>query len=304
MPEFTRVTPENAGKLLAHWGLALDGPDAMVPLPGGIANTTYCVNGAWVLAVLDRLDPEAARNLAGFLADIAGSSLPTPPVRLTEDGASSVAWQGHTVMLRAYWPAEVLSPLPDNLMGAAGALLAAIHATPPPSVFPVAGIGFPLDWRPHMGGAGEALLAAAIEAAEAGFDPAAYASLPRGLVHGDLFDDNILVRPDGSLGVIDWEFGCIDAFVIDIAMAVIGVCRTGASLPRPRLSDFLAGYEEHRPLLPPERTLLRPAVLFTAARVAFYRDYIARVLHPELGIEKDWREITAFMNELPDPLLP
>jgi len=301
MPEFTRIEPDAAAELLANWDIV---PETLEPLEGGIASTTYCVNGAWVFAVLDRLDLPGGRGLAGFLRHLADTSLPTPPLRLTRDGADHVVWRDRVVLVRAFWPADVVSPLPGKWLPAAGRLLASIHATPPLPVSPVDDIGFAVDWRPVLTGRDEAPLAAAIEGAEARFDHAACNALPRGLVHGDFFDDNLLIRPDGTLGVIDWEFGCVDAFVLDIAMAVVGVCRTGANLDPARLREFLSAYEDVRSLTAEERAMLRPAVMFCAARVAFYRDYIDRVLAPGQDLHKDWREITAFMEALPDRLDP
>ncbi|MGR7002442.1 phosphotransferase family protein [Yinghuangia aomiensis] len=44
--------------------------------------------------------------------------------------------------------------------------------------------------------------------------------------HGDLFMDNLVERPDGSLAVIDWETASIDDPVFDLGMAAVGLCQS------------------------------------------------------------------------------
>jgi Ser/Thr protein kinase RdoA (MazF antagonist) len=66
--------------------------------------------------------------------------------------------------------------------------------------------------------------------------------LPQGSTHGDLFNDN-LVRADDGWHVIDWEYAARDSLVLDVAIALVGVCRTGTTLPASGVERFLAGYE-------------------------------------------------------------
>lgn len=69
----------------------------------------------------------------------------------------------------------------------------------------------------------------------AALDPLAGAALPRSIEHGDLGPPNLLQRPDGSLGVIDWETGRLDGLpLVDLifALGVIAAARQGANLPQ------------------------------------------------------------------------
>ena len=57
-------------------------------------------------------------------------------------------------------------------------------------------------------------------------EPQLNASLPMGLLHGDLFLDNTLFDGDKMLAILDFEEGCYDTLLLDVGMTIIGCCYT------------------------------------------------------------------------------
>ncbi|MEO6660041.1 MAG: homoserine kinase, partial [Burkholderiaceae bacterium] len=107
---------------------------------------------------------------------------------------------------------------------------------------------------------------------------AAYAALPRGAIHADLFRDNVMFEdaPQGTRlsGVFDFYFAGVDAFLFDIAVCLNDWCIDLASgrLIEARASALLAAYDDVRPLEGVERRLL-PALM----RAAGFRFWISRL---------------------------
>jgi len=101
----------------------------------------------------------------------------------------------------------------------------------------------------------------------------AYAALPRGPIHADLFRDNVMFAPEADArgapvlsGFFDFYFAGNDAWAFDIAVTLNDWCvdlDSGATVPE-RTQAFLRAYERVRPLEAAERTLL-PAMLRAAA---------------------------------------
>ena len=73
--------------------------------------------------------------------------------------------------------------------------------------------------------------------------------LPTGIVHTDMFPDNVFFRDGALSGVIDFYFACTDMLAIDLAVCLNAWCfRDGTQFHPERSKALLDGYEAVRPL--------------------------------------------------------
>lgn len=73
--------------------------------------------------------------------------------------------------------------------------------------------------------------------------------LPRGVIHADLFPNNVFFIKDELSGLIDFYFACTDAFAYDLAICLNSWCfEPDASFNLTKGQALLAGYESVRPL--------------------------------------------------------
>lgn len=78
-----------------------------------------------------------------------------------------------------------------------------------------------------------------------------FSQLPQGVVHGDLFRDNVLFDGEQLGGFIDFYYACNDVLVYDVAIAVNEWCvhHNGADigeLDHEKINVFLSAYQEVR----------------------------------------------------------
>jgi homoserine kinase type II len=124
------------------------------------------------------------------------------------------------------------------------------------------------------------------ELARAGALPAA----PRGLVHGDLFIDNVLWIGPRISGLLDWEMSCVDPFAYDVGVSLNAWCYTGA-FQRDRAHALLEGYRSRRRVERDTLDALYPwacyaALRFTASRIHAFH---GTPLGADRLAWKDWR---------------
>lgn len=105
-------------------------------------------------------------------------------------------------------------------------------------------------------------------------------ALPRGVIHADLFPDNVFFEDDDVSGMIDFYFACSDALAYDVAITLNAWCfesRHEFNATKSKL--LLAAYQKLRPFTTEEKllfqTLLRGAslrFLLTRAHDWIFRD--------------------------------
>ena len=286
MAVYTEVPFDEARELLHRLGLgelaALHGVE------GGIENTNYFATVAqdgetveYVLTLFERLTVEQLPFYLRLMKHLARHGLPVPDPAEDTGGALLHQVQGK--------PAAVVNRLPGRSAlapteahcAAVGTLLARMHLAA--RDFPLAQPNLRgLAWwnetapvvRPHLGVEQAALLESELAYQNHIAAGSAYAALPRGAVHADLFRDNVLFDGGALTGVFDFYFAGVDSWLFDLAVALNDWCialETGAH-DAARAQSLLAAYGAVRPLAAAERQLL-PAML----RAGALRFWISRL---------------------------
>ena len=98
--------------------------------------------------------------------------------------------------------------------------------------------------------------------------------LPFGVIHADLFQDNVFILGDQLSGLIDFYFACNDMLAYDVAICLNAWCfEKDGSYNLTKGMALLEGYDAVRPLAEPERDALPVLCRGSALRFFLTRLY-------------------------------
>ena len=111
--------------------------------------------------------------------------------------------------------------------------------------------------------------------------------IPSGIIHADLFPDNIFFKDDKLTGIIDFYFSCYDFYAFEIAICLNALCFEGQkenlSFNVTKAKKFIDGYSSIRKLTEEEKKSLKilcqgAAIRFLLTRVFDYVNLIEGAL--------------------------
>jgi homoserine kinase type II len=246
----------DVGELLSYKGIA-----------EGVENSNFLVHtsrGAFILTLYERR--VAAKDLPFFLALMEhlasrGITCPQPVKNRDGDMLGTVAGRPAAIItfLEGMW---IRRPSPTHC-AALGTALAQLH---------LAGLDFPFrrtnalsvgGWRQlyeHCGSRAnevqrdlKSLLAKELAEHEQNWPR----TLPEGVIHADLFPDNVFFLGERLSGLIDFYFACTDALAYDVAICLNAWCfEADHSYNVTKGRGLLAAYAAVRPLSAQERDAL------------------------------------------------
>ena len=290
MSVYTTVTRAQLTEWLKNYSLGE--LQHMQGILSGIENTNYFVTtsqGKYVLTLFEHMGAAELPYYAQLMAHLAarGFACPTPVANC--HGQFIGELNGKPALLVTCLLGESVVHVTSAQCGQVGAALAQLHH---------AGQGFGqrmLNPRgPHWWKKYSQLLRRKITSAELGLIESeidfqarhAHAHLPHGVIHGDLFRDNVLFEHAASAGggndlpgnnvlkhgriggVIDFYFACDDVLLLDVAVTANDWClRPDATLDCDQLAALLRGYRPDSMYSDAEKVawpiLLRAAALRT-----------------------------------------
>ncbi len=287
MSVYTTVTEGELSTWLGDYSLG-----QLLELKGiasGIENTNYFVttsNGRFVLTLFEKLTADELPFYLNLMAHLARHGIPCPaPVANRQNQFLGVLKNKPACIVSRLEGKSVAEPNAVHCE-AIGEMLGQMH---------IAGMSFS-QMMPNPRGASwrsatSPMVLPFLSEAQAGLlegEVARHAndnllSLPQGVIHADLFRDNVLMQGDRIGGLIDFYFACTDALLYDVAITVNDWCMQADSTLDPgRTRALLGGYHRVRPFEPVERDAW-PSML----RLAALRFWLSRLFDLHLPRDGD-----------------
>jgi homoserine kinase type II len=282
MAVYTEVSDDDLAQFIASYDLG-----ALLSYKGiaeGVENTNYLVHtekGPYFLTLYEkRVAPADLPFFLGLMEHLAKAGLNCPtPVR-DANGRMLRALAGKPAALVTFLEGVWIRRPQPRHCAAVGQAMARLH---------LAGRSFGIGranalglagWRPlyaRFRARAEEIAAGLSGVIEQELDhlTAEWPSdLPPGIIHADLFPDNVFFIGDKLSGLIDFYFACNDALAYDVAVTLNAWCfETDHSFNMTKGHALLKGYQSVRPLEPAERQALPLLARGAALRFLLTRSY-------------------------------
>jgi len=280
----------------------------------GVSNSNWLVetagrDGAGARFILtmyeERTEVAELPFFLGLMDHLSAHGCPVPATIHDRAGQAFRMLDGKALALIEFLPGVSVSEPTEGQARAVGAALARIHLAGGDFAMTRANTLGLAGWQALIEGCGaggldsiDPHLGALVAGELAGIAAAWPADLPAGVIHADLFPDNVLMLGDEVTGLIDFYFACTDLFAYDVAVTHAAWCfdATGARFAPELSAALLAGYETVRPLSRAEHAAL--PLLARAAALRFLSTRAYDWLHTPAGALVTRKDPMAFARRL------
>ncbi len=278
MSVFTPVSDAELSAWLADYSLG-----HLLELQGiasGIENTNYFVtttNGRFVLTLFEKLSAAELPFYLDLMAHLARHGIPSPAPVANRHNRFLGRLNGKPACIVSRLAGQSVARPNAGHCAVVGAMLAQMH---------LAAQSFPqrmpnprgAAWRRDASAQLQRFLTqedrALLESELTFHERNPLARLPQGVVHADLFRDNVLFEDERVGGLIDFYFACNDSLLYDVAITVNDWCVDGdGALDEIRARAFLDAYSEARAFSREEADMWPVALRAAALRFWISRLY-------------------------------
>ncbi len=260
------------GDLIRYW-----------PAVNGIENSNYFIRTSdqgrereFVLTIMER--PSNAGGAYVPLLDLCDAAgLPIAGILRNNQGEAIDRYDGKLILLSHRLPGRHVYNPTTKQVAALGRFIARFHRATAGWEHPIPDYPRTAPWlahhaelaKLHLPYVSRTLLMDAVREVSHLLAREDVGSLPRGVIHGDLFRDNVLFNERGLTGVLDFHHAAKGILIYDLAVAANDWCTDGTGLLNPdRATELIRAYHRIRPLTGAELRLLPAFTLYAA--VAFW----------------------------------
>jgi homoserine kinase type II len=298
MAKYTQMGADDIRFLAHKYGLEVKDYSE---IEGGAANSSFFLkaNGnEYVLTIADDKPVEDVFNLASLLEHTADFGFPTSRLIRSEKGKKLTLFQEKAVMLKKYIPGTTIRHVPEEGLFSLGMILGHLHQIPVPDYIPQThpygasyfdnayGLDFDAEFEDNL---------AQMEEQIKSEMPS---RLPRGLIHADVFWDNVLFLNGDLQALIDFEDACNYFFVYDLASALFGTCIEAGKLNLDRASHIIKGYEQVRVMEENERRVLKLSTVYAGVAISYWRYLKYNVYNPSPGRKNLYKKTSAIAERI------
>jgi len=281
MAQFTKLQEHEIQGIATKYALNLIDFD---PIDQGFANTNYLINtkqGKYIFTVFE-IDPTRVSRMSKLLVLLEKYDFPAPRLKSMRNGGVLTNYQEKPVLIKPYITGKVIDALDSEKIGQVGTALAKLHEVPAPDFLPSAHTYVEQTYPEVMEQEIDQEYKKWVENKHSLIIRKIPLGLPIGLVHGDIFSDNVLFEDEKFKALIDFEDASRIYKVFDLGMAIVGLCTEETEIVIEKAKALVKGYQEIRLLEELEIDCLQIFIEWAAVLTSTWRFWKYNINMPDI----------------------
>ena len=306
MATYTKLNPKIIQSIADEYELKII---ESFPLEGGSGNSSFVLRDdqfSYVLTVCDDKNIKEISKMAALLLILEFHNVPCSRLVLTSKNnrmtTLKISNKIKPVMIKRHIEGHVFKELDETMLFQVGIEVARLNNIPSPDYLPtshpyglecfstVIGLNIDIEYESWLSKEMVYLKSHVFE------------GLPKGLIHGDLFYDNILFTSSNRnskafRAFIDFEEACNYYLVFELGMGILGCCISRNNIDLNKARAFVRGYQQERPLVDKEKESLQLFVQYAAVALSYWRFNKYNIKEPnESMASQHWQMVEVAKN--------
>lgn len=299
MSVYTTISLADANQILASYSLG--NAEAIFPINHGTVNSNFYLNISdqrFILTVYETLPEDHVKEILQLTEFLSHQKINCPQPIRTRDGQLLSKMANKDIAVIECLPGNSIEEVSVEHCQQIGQWLAEFHQ---------ASQNYSLDVENTMGAAWRET---AIKQISSFLGPSEKKlleqvqqqiltlpdNLPQGIIHADLFRDNVLFENKKLTGVIDFYFACPGTLTYDLSILINDWCRHLGQLDQAKYDAVLEAYHAVRPLTHHELEFLPQMLLLAGLR--FWLSRLVSFHKPRQGLAVQIKDPKEFKNVL------
>jgi len=302
MARYTQLQQHNIEEIAKNYNLVVTEFES---IDGGAGNSSYLLYTQYCKYILtvcdDKTLPDAIR-MGRLLLWLEQHNLPATRLLPTVNGDIVIVHMDKPVMLKVYIEGQVYENLNDAMLFQTGTEIAKLHQIPAPDYLPdkhaYGSQTFSNIIVGNINAEYESWLAKQLDYIKQNIP----SDLPCGLIHGDVFFDNVLFDGNKFRAIIDFEEACHYYKGFDLGMGITGLCVKDTTVVLDKVRALVDGYQKIRMLEQAERESLQRFIHYAATATScwrFWKYYIDTPNANKANKHRQMMQIAEGINSIP-----
>ena len=285
MAPYTNLQVSDIHKIAGKFDLNVIGYE---PIEQGLGNSNFLINtgkGKHILTVFE-IEPLRVTQICRILLLLEMHDFPAPRLQFTSTGKMKTKFQEKSVLIKRYIPGKVLEDLNEGQVAQIGTALAKLHEIPAPNYLPDKHAYLEETYPQVMEQEIDRVYKQWVKKRHQNIVANLHPKLPVGIVHGDLFCDNVLFEGEKFKAILDFEEVSRNYKVLDLGMAIVGICTDDTEIVTNKAKALVAGYQKIRRLEVTEIDSLQDFVEWAAILTSIWRFWKYNIDMPDIEEER------------------